>query len=344
MLVRLFSFVFLLIGAACGSATERIEFSGQTMGTTYNIVVTQQVGDLTPEALQTTVEARLEAVNASYSNWDPQSEVSRFNSRESLDPVVISSGFRDMLRMAETVHDASDGKFDLTLRPVIELWGFGPSGRVTQQPEQDAIDRAMSEVGQNTAILLSADGGRLRKTVPGASIDLAAIAKGYGIDQIAAELAGLGVEGFMVEIGGDLYVSGQTDRDSPWRIGIERPDAGLQGVQQVIEFSDLGMATSGDYRNYFEEDGIRYSHIIDASTGRPITHRTASVTVLAGSAALADAWATALLALGVDAGLSIAEEEELAALFIVREENTSASDFKLVSSSHFERLQAAQED
>jgi thiamine biosynthesis lipoprotein len=144
----------------------------------------------------------------------------------------------------------------------------------------------------------------------------------------------------MVEIGGDLYAAGMNPDGQPWQIGVETPDALRRGVQRVVSVSGYGMATSGDYRNYFEQDGIRYSHIIDAGTGRPVTHTTASVTVLAENAMLADGWATAMLALGKERGLAVAEELGLAVLFIERDQSAEALQFISAASARFTELQA----
>jgi thiamine biosynthesis lipoprotein len=178
--------------------------------------------------------------------------------------------------------------------------------------------------------------GSLQKTDSQTQIYLSGIGKGHGVDRVAHALAGLGLTDFMVEIGGDLYSSGRNPDGRPWQIGIEWPDVALSGVERVAKVSNLGMATSGDYRNYFEEDGVRYSHILDAKTGRPVTHKTASATVLAENAMLSDAWATAMLGLGRERGLEIAEEEDLAVLFIERDQKS----FKATPSTRFYALQS----
>ena len=165
-------------------------------------------------------------------------------------------------------------------------------------------------------------------------MNLSAIAKGYGVDAIAKEIAALGVENYLVEIGGDLVTRGTNAQGDVWRIGIERPDADAGTVEQIVSVPDLGLATSGDYRNYFEQDGVRYSHIIDATSGKPIAHATASVTVLAENAMLADGWATALLALGSDEALRIAEAENLAVFAIDRADGS----FVTVASPAFQDL------
>ena len=328
----------LLIGAACAQRDAKHEFGGRTMGTTYAVVVVDAAGELDRESLQSAVEATLDEVNKRYSNWDPDSEISRFNAQRTTRDVDISEGLRDMLAIADAVGAAADGKFDLTIDPLVELWGFGPPGPGADKPDAAAIAAAMGRVGQKRVIALSDDGRTLRKIAPEASVNLSAIAKGYGIDEVALTLRDMGAKDFMVEIGGDLYASGRNAEGGPWRIGIEKPVPGRRGVEEIVTVADLGMATSGDYRNYVEHDGVRYSHIIDAATGYPVAHRTASATVLAESATLADAWATALLALGAERGLEVAEEQGLAAFFVVRQGNAESLEFTHILSSRFESL------
>ncbi|MEO1303736.1 MAG: FAD:protein FMN transferase [Pseudomonadota bacterium] len=332
---RIAPLLALLFCFACGNTPMPIEISGQTMGTTYRVVVTDQAMEMNAESFRVLVEATLEQVNADYSNWDPDSEVSRFNASESLEFVEISHGFRQMMSLSDAVFHATDERFDLTLTPVIDLWGFGTSGAVETRPNDTDLKAAMSLVGQTRVIERSSDGRQLRKTRPGATIYLTAVAKGYGIDAVAAALADAGATDFMVEIGGDLFVSGQSARGNKWMIGIERPEPGMRQVEEIVALTEVGMATSGDYRNYFEQDGVRFSHIIDATTGAPITHRTASVTVIAESALAADAWATALLVVGAEEGLQIAAENRVDALFIVKQNSRNGDTFEHVMTPGF---------
>lgn len=312
------------------------------MGTSYRVVVVTRDTVTDDEEISAAIDSAIAETNALFSNWDPRSEVSLFNANTSLEPVEVSGAFIRLMETADAVHRASDGQFDTTLGPLIELWGFGAPGPAADIPSDEAIAAALARTGQRAVIVLDPAAGTLRKTRPDASIYLAAIAKGAGIDAVADRLLGLGLDDFMVEIGGDLVAYGAGPTGQGWRIGIEQPQAGVRRVEEIVPVSGLGMATSGDYRNYFEEDGVRYSHIIDAETGRPVTHRTASVTVLAETAALADAWATALLALGTERGLPIAEEQGLAALFILRSDDRDALEFEKVTSQAFDRLLAGE--
>ncbi|MEM6415836.1 MAG: FAD:protein FMN transferase [Pseudomonadota bacterium] len=355
---RTILFAFLLLSAGCGSGSNVFRITGQTMGTTYNIVVVDRNNLIDEQNLRVAVEETLIEVNAVFSNWDKKSEVSRFNALETTKPIEISKEFADIISLSERIHTSSDGAFDITLGPLVELWGFGAQKRKvsleqTERPSAEEIAVAKRLVGHNRLLQLSEDGKTLRKSDPRTSVYLAAIAKGHGIDRVAYALSNLGLNDYMVEIGGDLIAKGVNPEGKPWRIGIERPDASQGTVQQVIEVSGHGMATSGDYRNYYEKNGRRYTHIIDGVTGEPIRHLTASVTVLGETAAKADAWATALLVLGEARGLAIAENQDIAALFITRSQSAdrqsnetqsnkstgSAIQFKLTSSTEFDKIQ-----
>jgi len=307
-LPRLAMFCACMLLAGCWSRSEILEFRGETM-----------------------------------SNWDPASEISRFNAAGT-QVVEISPELADVMALANVVNTASLGRFDVTLGPLIELWGFGERTAQSAVPDEADIARAQALVGQDRLLMLSRNPDTLQKSDPGVSVYLAAIAKGYAIDRVAAALRDIGLSDFMVEIGGDLITSGLNTRGTAWRIGIERPDPSSQRVEDVVPLEDLGMATSGDYRNYFEQDGVRYSHIIDATTGRPITHGTASVTVLAETAMAADAWATALLALGAEEGLRVAEKNDLAVFFIVRDASILETGFSTVSTARFDEITAIEEE
>ncbi|MFA3916203.1 FAD:protein FMN transferase [Ruegeria hyattellae] len=329
-----------LAGCLFDEDPEVLRLSGETMGTTYNITV---VGtDLDGDAMALAVTDSLASINAKMSNWDPSSEVSKFSASGDTQPVTISTEFAKVIAAANDVHAQSDGRFDVTLGPLIELWGFGPRKPEDPVPDDAAIAAALAYVGQDRLLMLDAEAGTLAKSDAAVGINLSAIAKGYGVDAVAATIEGFGVENYMVEIGGDLVTRGENDKGETWRIGIERPDASVQTVKLIVPVSDHGLATSGDYRNFFEQDGVRYSHIIDPTTGHPITHRTTSVTVVADDAMMADAWATALLVLGAEEGLKLAEEKELAAFFISRAAQDGVEPYIVQQSSDFAAILASQ--
>ncbi|MEM7739601.1 MAG: FAD:protein FMN transferase [Pseudomonadota bacterium] len=333
--MRMIAALVLVFTVGCQPASQTMTLEGQTMGTTYRVVIVSTHDADDQESLRASVDDVLVEFNARFSNWDANSEVSRFNADESGRPVSVSADLLDVVRTADAVYQRSEGTFDITLAPLIELWGFGAPGPRADVPSDRAIEQALKLVGQDDQISRDDAAGTIAKTSPGASIYLAAIAKGEGIDRVAQHLSDLGFDNFMVEIGGDLFARGEGPTGLGWRVGIEEPTSGERKVERVVAIDGWGMATSGDYRNYFEQDGVRYSHIIDPETGRPVLHSTASVTVLAENAALADAWATALLVLGSERGLKIAEQEGLAAFFIDRREPRSLVGFLGAESSTF---------
>ncbi|WP_037313248.1 FAD:protein FMN transferase [Ruegeria halocynthiae] len=331
--VPILAVVALVSGCFLDKEPEVVRLSGETMGTTFNVTA---IGtEVDEDALAAAVQETLAKVNAKMSNWDPNSEVSVFSASASTEPVPISDEFGLVIAAAEDVHEKSGGTFDVTLGPLIELWGFGPRKPEDPVPSDADIQNALDRVGQSRLLVLDREKGTLAKSDAGVGINLSAIAKGYGIDAVAETLRDAGVEDYMVEIGGDLVTKGDNDKGETWRIGIEKPEAGAQNLQLIVQLDDLGMATSGDYKNFFEQDGVRYSHIIDPITGRPITHRTTSVTVLAENAMMADAWATAMLALGQEKGLELAEKYKLAVYFISRDVTGDEEAYITVHSSAF---------
>ncbi len=329
----------LLAGCFGEEDGETIRLSGETMGTTYNVVAVDVSPDVTETELAVAVEETLKAVNASMSNWDKASEVSLFNADDTTEPMTISAEFAHVMAAADQIHAQSGGKFDVTLFPLIELWGFGAKKPGEPIPSDAEIAEALTHVDQGGLVTL--DGETLAKADPKVSVNLSAIAKGYGNDAVARTLQDYGVENYLVEIGGDLVSAGKNDKGEPWKIGIETPDNSSNDIEMVLPVSNLGMATSGDYRNFFEQDGVRYSHLIDPTTGRPITHRATSVTVLAQSGMLADGWATAMMVLGEIEGLRVAEDNDLAVFFISRGAAGSDQEYVKQASSAFEKLRTA---
>jgi thiamine biosynthesis lipoprotein len=332
-LMPVLALVTLVSGCLFDKEPDAVRLSGETMGTTFNVTAIGE--DLDETALAIAVEETLAEVNAKMSNWDPNSEVSTFSASDSTDPMPISLEFALVMGAANDVHQKTDGTFDVTLGPLIELWGFGPRTPEDPVPLDADIQTALSGVGQGKLLTLDPEAKTLAKSDASVGINLSAIAKGYGIDAVAETLRDAGIDDYLVEIGGDLVAKGQNDKGEDWRIGIEKPEAGAQSLQLIVSLDDQGMASSGDYKNFFEEDGVRYSHILDPKTGRPITHHTTSVTVLADNAMMADAWATAMLALGQEKGLELAEQHKLAVYFISRDVTGGEDAYITVHSTAF---------
>jgi len=285
------------------------------MGTTWSakIIALPLTPDQRTELRQALTQA-IEDVNQKMSTYRDDSELSRLNQAPADQPVPLSPETFHVFQTAREIGRLSDGAFDVTVGPLVNAWGFGPGHR-RQDFSDDELD-AMRELVGWDKIRLS--GQAVAKTAPAVYCDLSALAKGYAVDQAARVADALGYADYMVEIGGEVRTAGRNAQGLPWRIGIEQPADETRAVERVVELSGLSMATSGDYRSYWEEDGQRFSHTIDPRTGRPVRHRLASVSVLEPECMRADAFATALMVLGEDEGFRLAEKLELAALFQVR--------------------------
>ena len=307
----------VLLAAGCdgGADAELLVLRGSTMGTSYSVQLVDAPASLDADALQRRIDALLLDINGLMSTYQPDSELSRFNANASTEWVPVSAELARLVAEAQAISTASGGAFDVTVGPLVNLWGFGPEVKADELPSQDEIDAALARIGY-AKLQVRLDPPALRKQQPDLYLDLSAIAKGYGVDRVAVLLTEAGIVNALVEIGGELYGHGHNGRGEPWRIAVEKPDPRARRVFRVVPLLDRGMATSGDYRNFFELDGRRYSHSIDPATGRPVAHALASVTVLGDSTALADAWATALLVSGPERGFALAQRLGLEALLI----------------------------
>ena len=305
--------------AACAGETEMLELTGSAMGTGYAVKVVRPDESLPLEPLGSRIAERLEELEEQFSTYRETSEISRFNAHAGEDWFEISPAFRDVLRRGMAVTALSDGAFDMTVGPLVDLWGFGASGTNSAVPSDAEIDVLLEASGFEN-IELRASPPAVRKHRPDVRLDLSAIAKGFAVDEICALLDRAGLTAYMVEVGGEVRTRGRRADGGDWLIGIENPlssDA-ADSVQDVIYLRDTAVATSGDYRNFFEHEGVRYSHTLDPRTGWPISHGLASVSVIGRSATDADALATALMVLGPEQGLALAVRENIAAQLIVR--------------------------
>lgn len=300
--------------------TPALTFSGPTMGTTYKVTVVAPLSEAEQRSIEAVIAEELAAVDATMSTWRPDSEISRFNAHPDTSPFPASPGFLAVVEAANQISAASDGAFDITVTPLIAAWGFGPKGRDADAPEptQAELDALAASIGWRH-LTVDLAGGTLQKDTPALRLELSAIAPGHAADRIAARLRELGFTRTLVDVGGEILASGRAAHGGPWRLGVERPDSSGGVVQRMLQVEDQALATSGDYRNYYEVDGVRRSHTIDPRTRRPISHRLASVSVLQPTAMLADGWATALNVLGPDAGLELATRRSIPALFLIRE-------------------------
>ncbi|MCP4042888.1 MAG: FAD:protein FMN transferase, partial [Gammaproteobacteria bacterium] len=287
----------VLLSTCSGDLSGRRTFSlsGATMGTTYTIKIISS-SDI-PENLNPDIINLLSLVDRNMSTYRQDSEVSRFNRSGSTEWTEITKDTLEVVEQALHVSRLSAGGFDITVAPLINLWGFGPGHQGRRIPTDEQIREQLASVGY-THLHTRDSPPAIRKDIPELRIDLSAIAKGYAVDRIAEHLESAAIRDYMVEIGGELRVKGHNARNKPWTIAVEKPVPDRRSVHSLIQLTDQGLATSGDYRNYFEQDGQRFSHTIDPRTGRSSRHKLASVTVITPSAMHADAMATALTTLG----------------------------------------------
>nr|WP_217273527.1 FAD:protein FMN transferase [Vibrio coralliilyticus] len=307
-----------MVLAGCEKPVEQIHLSGPTMGTTYNIKYIESEGIPSPEVLQKQVDRLLEEVNDQMSTYRKDSELSRFNQNQTSTPFEVSPQTATVVKEAIRLNGLTLGALDVTVGPLVNLWGFGPEAR----PEVVPTDEELAARKANTGIQhLTVEGNLLNKDIPNLYVDLSTIAKGWGVDVVADYIQSQGIQNYMVEVGGEMRLKGVNREGVKWRIAIEKPSADERAVQEIIEPGDMAVATSGDYRIYFERDGVRYSHIINPQTGKPIRHKVVSVTVLDKSSMTADGLATGLMVLGEEQGMKIANENNIPVFMIVKTED-----------------------
>ncbi len=331
--IRIFLAFFaigILVLASCSDENAPVvHLQGQTMGTTYN--VKYLVGKEPVEGLQAEIDVRLVEVNKMMSTYDPTSELSRFNQYRYTDNFAVSPDTLTVVNEALRLASLSGGVLDVTVGPLVNLWGFGPTKRPEKVPSQGEIDEIRDYVGYQK---LSTTPTGLKKSHPMLYVDLSTIAKGYGVDVVADLLEENGIHNYLVEIGGEMRVKGEKGDGSPWLIAIEKPVSNQRAVQKVVSIGENAIATSGDYRNYYEQDGTRYSHLIDPRTGKPIQHNTVAVTVVHKSSMTADGLATAFNVMGWEDAIEVAEANNIA-VFIIRRKD---KDFEEYTSPAFEEL------
>ena len=314
---------FLMVGRCrVVEGPSEVMFTGLTMGTTYTIKIADSGADARATEIARAVDTLLQEVNRVFSTYIEDSELTRFNKSNDTAPVPLSDDLRRVFEIALQVSRESNGAFDVTVGPLVNAWGFGPDEPVNP-PTDEQLETLRARVGFEK---LSLANGALAKAQPDVYCDLSAVAKGYGVDCVARKLDALGFSRYMIEIGGEVRARGTHLDGAKWQIAVEKPVAEQRSVERVVPLEDMAMATSGDYRNFFEMDGHRYSHTINPRTGKPIEHRLASVSVLHKECAWADAYATALNVLGPEEGYSLAERLGLAAVFIVRDEDGSITE------------------
>lgn len=286
-------------GSPPAAEPQVVTLGGPTMGTTWSVKVVARTPEESRQAVseQPRIEALLERINDLMSTYRAESELSRFNRQESIEPFPVSPETAKVVRRALEIGEATDGAFDVTLGPLIALWGFDAAGRRSEPPDASELARARERVGLEKARVSDTT---LVKTHPGVEVNLSGIAKGYAVDAVFGLIGAAGFRDVLVDIGGEVRASGRNAAGEPWRLGINVPRSGADptAVLTAVPLDDAALATSGDYRNFFEAGGRRYGHIIDPRTGEPVAHDLVSVSVLAKDATTADALATAGMVLG----------------------------------------------
>ena len=312
----LFCLLLVIYLGGCTRDIEPVQLSGATMGTTWHISYIKPKVAPDQAHLQSGVEEILDTVNQRMSTYLAESEISQFNALETNTWFAVSPDVFAVLSAALAVGRQSEGAYDVTVGPLVELWGFGSSGVVSSPPKAPEIAVQMRQIGQGNLRLDSTNSHIMK--LEDLSLDFSSLAKGYAVDRVADWMISKGVDRFMIEVGGELRLSGLSGRGDFWRIAIEQPEAPGGSVAATMDLIDVAVATSGDYRNYFEANGQRYSHMIDPRSGYPIAHDLVSVTVVHQSCMIADAWATALTVLGSERALAVAQAQGLAVYFIRR--------------------------
>jgi FAD:protein FMN transferase len=324
-----------LLFAACAPSPEELELSGPTMGTTYTVKIAAPPAALDSARLRTTIDDVLAQIDRSMSGYRGDSEVARFNGSASTQWHEVSADLAALVQAALEISEKSGGAFDITVAPLVAAWGFGPAGTPKLLPDAAQLEQIAASVGYRK-LHARLDPPALRKEVAELSIDLNGIAPGFAVDRLADRLLALHTENFMIDIGGEILARGRNARGGPWHIAIERPVDRQRAPYAGVWLDDASVSTSGEYRDYYERDGRRYSHTIDPRTRQPLDRVPGSVVVIASSTALADGWATALNVLGPHDGLALAVKEHMPVLFIERQ----GDGWQSQSTAEFERYRS----
>ena len=328
---RLFGLVSLIVVlSACGNGDSMESFGGPTMGSTYSIKYVRRAGLPAAADVRVEVEKILADIDRQLSTYRSDSDIERFNDLPANRCQKMPASILKLIRVGEQLSEQSEGSYDLTVEPLLNLWGFGPQGREEIVPAEQALAQARQRVGYQH---LRIEGDQLCKDAA-VEVDFNSIAAGYAVDTIAARLEALGIHDYLAEATGELKAAGKKLDGSPWRIALEEPRDDQQVAERIVAVDGFGLSTSGDYRNYFEQGGRRYSHTFDARTGAPVSNTLASVTVIHPSALMADGLSTLLLILGPERGWDYAEKHDIGAFFVIRAD----TGFVTRTSHAFERV------
>ena len=322
----------MLLLAACARSPQELELSGPTMGTTYTVKIAAPPASLDSARLRATIDDVLTQIDQSMSGYRTDSEVARFNASAATQWHEVSRDLATVVQAALDISEQSSGAFDITVAPLVAAWGFGPAGEPKVLPNVEQLAQIAARVGYRK-LHVQLDPPALRKDIAELSIDLNGIAPGFAVDRRAARREALHAENFMIDIGGEIRARGHNAHGDPWHIAIERPVDTQRAPYAGVWLNGASVSTSGEYRDYYERDGHRYSHTIDPRTRQPLDRAPGSVVVIAASTTLADGWATALNVLGPHEGLMLAAKEHMPVLYIERQGNGWRSQ----STPEFER-------
>lgn len=320
--------LLVLTLSACSSETSKPQLTGLTMGTSYSIQWRELPASVETSTLKENIESRLQEINDLMSTYTPHSQLSGFNRSRETGWHAVEPELAELTALALEVSKQTQGAFDVTVGPLVNIWGFGPDETEFSFPTGTEINIAKRSVGYRH-LQARLEPAALNKKIVDLYVDLSAIAKGYAVDEVANILDSENIQHYMVEIGGEVKGKGIASHGNSWRIGIETPQTQRGNIEAVLALNNIGVATSGDYRNSIEHEGVTYSHTINPKTGHPVKHNLASVTVMHESVAVADAWATAFMVLGPKTAYKIAQQKQFAAFLITREGDqykTTASD------------------
>lgn len=322
--MALLSVVILLTGCdnASAPATPKAAVTvleGKTMGTFWRVSVVG-VDKARAEELRTKVQTQLDGDDRLLSTWKNDSALMRFNHSRSTTPWPVNEAMADIVTESLRIGRKTQGAMDITVGPLVNLWGFGPDKQPVSTPTQAQIDAAKARTGLDKLTVINrADRQYLQKSIPDLYVDLSTVGEGYAADHLARLMTEEGISRYLVSVGGALVSRGMNADGQPWRVAIQKPTDRENAVQAIVDINGHGISTSGSYRNYYELDGKRISHVIDPQTGRPITHKLVSVTVIAPTALEADAWDTGLMVLGTEKAQQVVREQGLAVYMIMKE-------------------------
>ena len=334
---KIFLILLCSIGTGCQKpvALNEYIFRGNSMGTTFLIkIATEKISKQQQKKIYQTIRTKLSDINNKMSTYLDSSEISRLNRFKKTIPLRVSTETLTVMAEAQVISRLTQGALDITINPLVNAWGFGPEPNTGKIPTTKEIFQIKSKIGWEK-LELDFSTSTIRKLDPGLSCDLSAIAKGYAVDQLSDTLVRLNFHQHMVELGGEVKASAHNASSQTWKIAIEKPSTRGKGVQRILPLSSLAIATSGDYRNFYDTKGVRLSHTIDPRNGRPVDHSVVSVSVVDPSCMRADGYATALMVLGETQGYQLATEQDLAVLFLIR---TAQGSFREIETPAFQRI------